>query len=77
MEYKNVDDSDASAAAKSKDGDDKNEAISFPEGEEVGGIDFSRLLKRKPTLAKELKMLREELGEAMSGQSQEMKVRFL
>jgi hypothetical protein len=59
MEYKNVDDSNLK---NEHDGNTANDApISFPEGEEIEGIVFSKLVLRDKMLASELKMPREEL----------------
>ncbi len=48
--------------------------VVFPEDEEVGGIQFARLLARKPTLGPELSKLRAQLQEQAAGEAQEMKV---
>jgi hypothetical protein len=40
----------------------------------VGGIVFSRLYERKPTLGKELQMLRTDLLDKLSGEVKQMKV---
>lgn len=76
MEYKNFDDSKPKAASSGPAGDagNSNEVISFPEGEEIGGIIFSKLLERHPSLSGELNMLREELIEKTAGSSDSMKV---
>ena len=61
MEYKNFDDSAGAAEGKEIGSTDGSTLEPFPEGEEVDGVDFSKLLSRRPDLAKELAVMREEL----------------
>ena len=83
MEYKTIDDSellkssstDTTTSSSEDENTILNSKISFPEGEEVNGIIFSKLLERKPHLAKELNMLKIELeSQSADSTSQDMKV---
>ena len=81
MEYKNVDDREN----KSEEGENTDESedasdtkkIQFPEGEQVNGIIFSTLHKRKPQLQDELQLLRNTFlddSAKLVGDKSEMKV---
>ena len=78
MEYKTVDDSENTSNGKTDSTNDStaaaNKVIQFTENEEVAGINFSQLLKRKSTLGPEFQILRSELLEQLAGDAQEMKV---
>lgn len=78
MEYKNVDDRQASEDPESKDASEINSDLTaFQEDEVVNGVVFSTLLKRAPELHAELKLLRESLIDVSSADKNgqvEMKV---
>jgi len=81
MEYMNIDDGEANkdvnaAEAAGSGGGIRSEdaSVSFPEGEEVGGLVFSTLLERTPSAGPALASLRKELLEASASDSGEIKV---
>ena len=63
MEYQNLDDGAVAGGGDATDAP----AVSFEEGEEVGGFVFSTLLKRRPELGKGLSVLRQEMLDASEG----------
>jgi len=79
MEYMNIDDGEANkdlnaAEAAGSEASSEDAVVSFPEGEEVGGIVFSTLLERTPSAGQDLALLRKELLEASASDSGEIKV---
>lgn len=78
MEYKNVDDREtATSEDKGAAVTELNDSATFQEGEAVNGVIFSTLLKRKPSLQLELKLLRDTFlddNAKLVGEKDEMKV---